>query len=114
MLLHEDLLQLKGKVPTLHELGLQYEISLPMLNEEFRNMYGKSLRSYISEVRLNEAHAALINSDIPMKIITKNLGYTHVNHVITSFGKQFGSSPGSLRKKTRDISFFPSAILSQA
>jgi AraC family transcriptional regulator, transcriptional activator of the genes for pyochelin and ferripyochelin receptors len=97
---HDDLLQLDGKVPSLNELSATYGIPGRKLKDGFTRRYGKSLFSYISEVRLSEAHAKLLNSDMPMKIIAKNLGYSHVNHFISAFGKQFGYSPGSLRKKT--------------
>ena len=97
--MHDDLLQLEGKVPSLNELAATYELPVRKLKEGFTELYGKSLFSYISELRLVEAHAALKQTDIPMKTIAKNLGYSHVNHFITAFGKQFGYSPGSLRKK---------------
>jgi len=96
---HNDLIQLQGKVPALGELAKHYDISVKQLSHEFRNTYKKSLFSYISEVRLNEAQASLQKTDTPMKTIAKNLGYSHVNHFITAFNRQFGYSPGSLRKK---------------
>lgn len=99
--IHNDLLQLEGKVPALNELAKQYDLPLRLLKEGFMKIYGKSLFSYISEVRLNEAHSTLSGTSVPMKIIAKNLGYSHVNHFISAFGKQFGYSPGSLRKKMR-------------
>ncbi len=99
--MHYDLLQLEGKVPSLNELAVKYDIPGGKLKEAFTEIYGKSLFSYISELRLDEAHATLKDSDIPMKTIAKNLGYSHVNHFITAFGKQFGYSPGSLRKKSK-------------
>jgi len=98
--IYADLLKLDGKVPALNELAAKYDIPAGILKDGFKEIYGKSLFSYISEVRLNEARASLLNSDVPMKIIAKNLGYSHVNHFINAFGKQFGCSPGSLRKKT--------------
>ena len=96
---HDDLIHLHGKVPSLGELAKRYDLSVKQLSHEFRNTYKKSLFSYITEVRLIEAHASLQKSDIPMKTIAKHLGYSHVNHFITAFNKQFGYSPGSLRKK---------------
>ena len=97
--MHDDLLQLEGKVPSLNELSVKYDIPGRKLKEGFTEIYGKSIFSYISEVRLKESHEALIETNVPMKSIAKNLGYSHVNHFITAFGKQFGYSPGSLRKK---------------
>ncbi len=97
--IHHDLMMQEGKLPVITDLARQYGLSPRMLNKEFMSRYGKSLYSYISEVRLNEAHTVLKKTDIPMKTIAKNLGYSHVNHFITAFGKQFGYTPGSLRKK---------------
>jgi len=99
--MHDELLQLEGKVPSLNELSVKYGIPVRKLKEGFSKIYGKSLFSYISEVRLTEAHAKLFSTDVPMKTIAKNLGYSHVNHFITAFSKQFGYSPGSLRKRSR-------------
>ncbi len=97
--IHDDLLQLDGKVPSLNELAARYGMPGRKLKDGFLKIFGKSLFSYITEVRLDEAHDRLLNTGIPMKIIAKNLGYSHVNHFISAFGKQFGYSPGSLRKK---------------
>lgn len=96
--LHDDLTNQMGKIPNMDELAPQYGLSARVLNEEFRKVYGKSIYSYMSDLRLNEAHEALIKSDAPMKSIAMNLGYSHVNHFICAFGKKFGYSPGNLRK----------------
>lgn len=99
--MHDELRQLNGKVPSLNELAVRYDLPVRKLKEEFMRIYGKSLFSYISEARLHDAHTSLLNTDVPMKIIAKNVGYSHVNHFINAFGKQFGYSPGNLRKKNR-------------
>lgn len=98
--LREELNQLEGKVPTLDELARQYGMSARLLNDEFKKLYGSTIYTYISELRLNEAHEALLKTTVPMKTLAINLGYSHVNHFISAFGKKFGYSPGSLRKKS--------------
>ena len=97
--LYEEISGLQGKVPTLDELAKQYGMSARVLNKEFRKVYGVSIFSYISELRLKEAHEALLKTDLPMKNMALNMGYSHVNHFISAFGKKFGYSPGSLRKR---------------
>lgn len=97
--LHDELEVLQGKTPTLDELARQYGMSARVLNDEFKKIYGSSIFTYISELRLSEAHEALLKTDIPMKTIAINMGYSHVNHFISAFGKKFGYSPGSLRRK---------------
>jgi len=97
--LHDELEALQGKVPTLDELATQFGMSARVLNDEFKKVYGSSIYNYISELRLTEAHEVLLKTDIPMKTLAINLGYRHVKHVISAFGRKFGYSPGSLRKK---------------
>ncbi len=97
--LYEELSGLQGKMPTLDDLARQYGMSARVLNEEFRKVYGVSIFVYISELRLKEAHEALLQTDVPMKTMALNMGYSHVNHFISAFGKKFGYSPGSLRKR---------------
>lgn len=97
--LHDDLEKLEGKVPTLDELATQFGMSARVLNDEFKKVYGSSIYSYISELRLTEAHEVLLKTDIPMKSLATTMGYSHVNHFISAFGRKFGYSPGSLRKK---------------
>ncbi len=69
-----------------------------VLNNGFKEIYGCSINTYISGQRLDSAHEVLVKSDIPMKTLAVNLGYSHVNHFITAFRKKFGYSPGSLRR----------------
>ena len=97
-LLHEELLHLDGRIPTLDKLARQFDVSARVLNNGFKEIYGCSINTYISGQRLNSAHEALMKSDIPMKTLASSLGYSHVNHFITAFRKKFGYSPGSLRK----------------
>jgi AraC-like DNA-binding protein len=97
--LHEQLINMQGKVPTLEELAGQFNLSVRTLNDEFKAEYGKPIQTFITDHRLNEAHAAIISTDIPLKSVALRLGYTHTNHFLTAFKKKFGYSPGSLRKK---------------
>lgn len=101
--LHNELTHLEGKVPSLEVLAQQYGISARLLNDEFRKRYGSSIYNYVSELRLTAAHEKLIKTAMPMKILALNMGYSHVNHFISAFGKKFGYSPGSLRKKGNDF-----------
>ncbi len=93
----EELKHLDGKIPALTDLADSYGISVSALNKEFKRFFNKSMYGYITDYRLSEAHAALLHSDVPMKVIADRLGYSHVNHFITAFKKKHGYTPGSLR-----------------
>jgi AraC-like DNA-binding protein len=99
--LHAYLMQLEGKLPSLDELGVLFGMSARWLNNEFAKEYGLPICAFIIDRRLNEAHAALLESNLPIKAISERLCYSHANHFATAFKKKFGYSPGSLRRERR-------------
>lgn len=96
--LHHHLTHLEGRIPILSELASEFGLSARRLNEEFAAEYGQSIFNFIVNHRLEHAHAALLASTTPMKVLAARLGYSHVNHFITAFKRKFGYPPGSLRR----------------
>ena len=101
--LREQLLTLEGKLPTLAQLSQEFGLSAKQLNLAFKREFGQTIFDCVTRHRLDQAHDALITSNIPMKVLAERLGYSHVNHFITAFKRQFGFPPGSLRKKRRSL-----------
>lgn len=99
--LHSYLINLDGKLPSLDDLAKKYGISARKLNEIFTQMYGSSIYAFTTSYRLTKAKEIIINTNVPLKVISYKLGYSHVNHFITMFSKKFGFAPGSLRKKNK-------------
>jgi len=103
--LHDDLAHRQGKAPTLGQLATRCGISPKTLNQQFMRVYGLSIHSYMSKCQLRDAHTALQESSVPMKVLAERLGYSHVNNFIHAFSKSFGYSPGSLRHSRRADDF---------
>jgi AraC-like DNA-binding protein len=78
--LHDELTHLEGQLPTLNALAVRF---------------GMSAR------RLNEAHVAIRDSEVALKVLSDRLGYSHVNHFNRAFKRKFGYPPGSLRRGRR-------------
>ncbi len=97
--LYQQLISMQGKLPTLEELAVQFNVSARSLNNAFKAEYGQSIHAFIAEYRLIEAHSAIENSDTPLKTLAKRLGYIHPNHFLAAFRRKFGYPPGSLRKR---------------
>lgn len=95
----EYLVNLEGRLPTCNDLAAHFGLSARHLNNEFSAEYGKSMFAYITDLRLEQAHAALQEGSTPMKAIAARLGYSHVNHFITAFKRKFGHSPGKVRNQ---------------
>lgn len=96
--LHQFLIQSEGKLPKLDELSTQFGRSARALNEGFLAEYGMTIYGFITTHRLNEAHEAILSSNVPLKQLSARLGYAHFNHFSAAFKKRFGYPPGSLRK----------------
>jgi AraC-like DNA-binding protein len=97
--IYEELLHLEGKLPNLQELAVRYGASAKAISNGFKELYGKPLYNFVTEQRLEQAHIALLESDVPLKVLAARLGYVHVNHFVATFKRQFGYTPGSVRKK---------------
>ncbi|MFC7050207.1 helix-turn-helix domain-containing protein [Emcibacter nanhaiensis] len=97
--IHDELVEFDGKIPTLDELSKRYGMSGRVLNNKFKNRYGESIWSFMNNQRLYRAHKAIQSSDIALKALSAQLGYSYVNHFITAFKRKFGYTPGNLRRQ---------------
>jgi AraC-like DNA-binding protein len=95
----EQLKVCEGKPPTLDELAHQQGRSAKLLNEEFVAEFGLSIPAYMMKLRLEQAHAALAQSDVSIKQLAAKLGYAHVSNFAIAFKRHYGYPPGSLRRK---------------
>ena len=97
--LHLQLTSMQGKLPSLEELAVQFNMSARSLNNAFKAEYGQPIHTFITEHRLVEAHTAIENSGVPLKTLAQRLGYIHTNHFLAAFRRKFGYPPGNLRKR---------------
>lgn len=105
--LHDRLLSLEGKLPTLNDLAKTFGLSAKQLNSEFAAEFGQPIFSFITNHRLEQAREALLESGFPIKVISERLGYSHVNHFNEAFKKRFGYPPGALRRHKNQSSALP-------
>ncbi len=96
--IYEQLVNTRGKLPTMEELATQYGCSIRILNNEFSAEYGQPVAASLAEYRFKLAHDAVQQTTIPLKVLAQQLGYSHVNHFISAFRKKFGYAPGKLRR----------------
>lgn len=96
--LHDYLMQLEGAMPTLLELASMFGRSAQLLNDDFAAEYGESIYCFMQERRMQQAHEAILKTDIALKQLSERMGYTHVSNFSAAFKRRFGYAPGSLRK----------------
>jgi len=97
--IRDQLLTSQGKPPSLTTLATQYGRSAKLLNDEFKEIFGTPIHNFILDHRLNQAHAAIEQSNIPLKTLAASLGYRHISNFTNAFKKKFGYPPGKLRKE---------------
>ncbi len=94
---HDYLISLEGKTPTLAEIGKQFDATPNQLNKEFTAEYGESIFSFLTNFRLDQARYALQIGNEPIKVLAHAIGYAHVNHFTAAFKRKFGQPPGVFR-----------------
>ena len=96
--LHRILSSADESVEPLLSLAKANNVSPRILDAEFKKRFNLSSFAYTLCKGLDDAHLELSSKDTPLKVISANLGYKHVNHFSAAFKKKFGYSPSKLRK----------------
>lgn len=78
-----------------------YHISPPHLCRLIKGHTGKTFTEYIAELRLNRAKALLSSTDLPLKEVARNVGYSNPNYFSTVFKKLTGETPTDFRNRAR-------------
>jgi AraC-like DNA-binding protein len=101
--LHYELTHLEVQLPKLEDLAVRFGMSARRLNDAFAARYGLPIFAFMADWRLNEAHVAIRDSEVALKVLASRLGYSHVNHFNRAFKRKFGYPPGSLRRGRREV-----------
>ena len=83
---------------SMKQLARDNHCSVSYLSHMFKTRNGLSVRAYINVLRLRDATAYLINTDLPVSEIAYTLGFSDSNYFSTVFRKELGCSPSAYRK----------------
>lgn len=67
------------------------------LRHRFKAETGKTLRAYVTEVRLQLAHLLLRRTDLPVAVVAQMLGFSNPFHFTRWFRRYQGTSPSTFR-----------------
>jgi len=87
--------------PSLQELSEIAGISRRHLTRAFKQTTGKTVYSYIEDVRLKKAQALLADTDWLMKDIAWRLGFSSSSSFSLAFRKLSGETPQDYRRRAR-------------
>ncbi|MDA5193719.1 AraC family transcriptional regulator [Govanella unica] len=90
---HDILLAQYNPPPTITDLARQVGMSTTKLKTGFRNLYGETIHSFATKIRMEEACRLLSDPELPIYLVSQQLGYEHHNSFILAFKKQFGIVP---------------------
>ncbi len=70
------------------------------LGKSFKNYTGESFNVYIDKLRIERAKELLLNKDMRVYQISKEVGYKHIDYFHSKFKKYVGLSPLEYRKSS--------------
>jgi len=88
-----------GQAPDLGALARRHGFTARALNDGFKREFGQTVRAYVADRRLEAAHAVLLDTPVPLKVLAARLGYASASHFSQDFTQKFGYRPGRLRRQ---------------
>jgi len=86
---------------SLEEIASHVNISTRQLTRLFSTFAGTSPAQYVRVTRLDRASALLTRTELPIKEISHQVGFTDVQYFTRCFTTHFGVSPGAFRQGMR-------------
>ena len=83
----------EGKVPHLHDLALELNVSKSHLQHLFKQKVGLSLGHLLAAQRLDVAAHLLSSTRMRVKEIAFTVGYEHTSSFIRAFERRFSEPP---------------------
>jgi AraC-like DNA-binding protein len=85
-------------MPDYEQLALRYSMSVSSFRRQFRQATGTAIHMYVLQCRVARAKTLLIETDLPMKFIAQQLGYSDVYYFSRQFHELVGITPTIYRK----------------
>ena len=82
---------------TLTCLSKQAAMNEKKLNEGFSYLYGKKIKAFILQARMERAYLLLQSGDDLIKVVASNFGYKDVSSFYRAFKKYYGFAPAIIR-----------------
>ena len=95
---HEYITQHSDHPGSLAELARRAGINDHKLNAGFKELYGTTVIAFVIGLRLQKAMTLLLETDLPIKVIAAQAGYSDLPNFTAAFRKKFGSPPSAIRK----------------
>jgi AraC-like DNA-binding protein len=82
---------------TVADMAEQVSLSPSAFAHLFRDVTGKSPYQFVKELRLDRARELLVDGEMPVATVSKQVGYSSASHFISEFRRRFGMTPRAYR-----------------
>lgn len=87
----------RGEKMTSKQLAARFHVSRNKLEADFKEATGQTIYTFRTQLQLQSARVLLITTDQSLVEIANACGYTDESHLIRSFRKKYGVTPGVFR-----------------
>jgi AraC family transcriptional regulator of arabinose operon len=92
-----------SRIWTVEELAEQAHLSHAYFQVMYKKAFGVTCITDVINTKIAQAKVLLTSTDLPVMLVSQELGYNEVYHFIRQFKKSTGLTPGSFRKKTMQM-----------
>src|SRR5690606_4149191 len=89
--------KLNQSLPTLKELASKFNTNEYKIKSRFKFMFGLPISTYYHQKKLRKTTAMIIESDLPIATIVRQMGYMSVSQFYNTFKDKFGMPPRQYR-----------------
>lgn len=82
---------------SVNEIAARCSMSYSYFAKSFRDIYGRSCKEYIEQMRLYRVEELLLYTDFDLSYISQETGYSDCSHMIKSFKRSKGITPKQFR-----------------
>ncbi len=87
---------------TIKKLSLLFGINETKLKRNFKQMTGKPIFSYLTDLRMEKAKSLLINNRLNVSEVAYVVGYKNPQHFTAAFKRKFNCVPSDFKKRFFD------------
>jgi transcriptional regulator GlxA family with amidase domain len=78
---------------TVADMAEQVSLSPSAFAHLFRDVTGKSPYQFVKELRLDRARELLVDGELPVTVVSRQVGYASSSHFIGEYRRRFGMTP---------------------
>ncbi|OHT45680.1 hypothetical protein B0A80_15610 [Flavobacterium tructae] len=83
---------------TLASIASQVGLNNFKIKKYFKMVFNATVFNYLTQVRMEYAKQMILEKDLPISVVSEELGYKNPHHFTVAFKKTFGYLPSKLKK----------------